>query len=274
MDLALKTAPPAEAPLADPVRHLTSAALEWRDARVRHGFFGRWDGVSEGIYAGLNAGPGSRDDAAAVRTNRGRIARVLGLPAGNLLSAWQVHSPRALVVDAPSEGERPQCDALVTRTPGLGLCILTADCAPLLFADFHAGVIGAAHAGWRGAHTGVIEATLEAMEGLGASADRVHVAVGPCISKRVYEVGPEFEAAITGPEGWAERLFTPGVGDRRMFDLKGYVKGRLARAGVRIADISPACTFSDADAFFSHRRSLRDAEPDYGRNASVIALSA
>lgn len=263
------TAHAQTAPIAAPVAKASDLATV---PTLRHGFFGRPGGVSTGIYSGLNVGSGSRDAPEAVAENRARVARHFGVGVDHLVSAWQVHSPTALLVDAPWRGDRPQGDALVTATPGLALCILTADCAPVLLADPEVGVIAAAHAGWRGAWSGVLEATLEMMGTLGARRANVLAAIGPCIHQSAYEVGPEFADQVLSSDAWARGLFIPGKADRLMFDLPAYVAGRLQRAGVARIETSGQCTFASADLSFSHRRSLSEKASDYGRNASVICL--
>ncbi|WP_426032847.1 peptidoglycan editing factor PgeF [Cypionkella sp. TWP1-2-1b2] len=237
----------------------------------RHGFFTRKGGASSGIFAGLNCGTGSTDQADAVAINRARVAEALDLAADHLVSVHQVHSPDALHITAPLR-VRPQADAMVTATPGLGLAILTADCQPVLFADAKAGVIGAAHAGWRGAKDGVLEATLVAMEALGASRGRIAAVIGPCISQSAYEVGPEFFEAFTDDDPETRRFFAQGQADRMLFDLPGYGVWRLRAAGVGRAEWTRHCTFSDASRFFSYRRTTHAGEADYGRLLSVIRL--
>jgi polyphenol oxidase len=237
---------------------------------VTHGFFTREGGVSGGIYASLNGGPGSGDDAAAVAGNRGRIAGWLG--AKHLVSLHQVHSADVVRVTGPWEGDRPRADAMVTDRPGLALGVLTADCAPVLLADIQAGVVGAAHAGWKGALGGVLEATVEAMEGLGAERDRVVAAIGPVISQRAYEVGPEFVECFLDEDQENGRHFAGGQADRAMFDLPGFCLARLRAAGVGIAAWTGHCTYSDPRRFFSYRRACHAGEPDYGRLVAAIAL--
>lgn len=251
---------------------LQSGALA-RLGGVRHGFFGRQGGVSTGIYASLNAGPGSGDDPAAVAENRARIAAAMGVGADRLLSLHQVHSALAVVVDGPWTQARPQADALVTRTPGLALSALAADCAPVLFADAEACVIAAAHAGWKGALGGVLEATIAAMESLGAQAARVVAAIGPCIGQKSYEVGPEYAARFVAADPDDARFFAQGRGDRLLFDLSGYCAQRLSRAGVGEIEVLDRDTCAEADAFFSNRRAVQREEGDYGRNLSAIALA-
>lgn len=245
---------------------ITSDALS-----PRHGFFTRKGGASSGIFAGLNCGTGSTDQAEAVAINRARVAEALDLAPDHLVSVHQVHSPDALHVTAPLK-VRPQADAMVTATPGLGLAILTADCQPVLFADAKAGVIGAAHAGWRGAKDGVLEATLLAMESLGASRTNIAAVIGPCISQAAYEVGPEFFEGFTDDNPETRRFFAQGPRDRMLFDLPGYGLWRLRAAGVGHAEWTRHCTFSDASRFFSYRRTTHAGEADYGRLLSVIRL--
>ncbi|MBP7242164.1 peptidoglycan editing factor PgeF [Amaricoccus sp.] len=241
-------------------------------AGARHGFFTRRGGASSGVYRGLNCGPGSRDQAEAVRLNRARVAQALAVPPERLLSLHQIHSAEAVVATPEGWSERPRADAMVTDRPGLALGVLTADCAPVLFHDAGAQVIGAAHAGWRGALDGVLEATLEAMEGLGAATARVRAVVGPTISQRAYEVGPEFYYRFADEDPAHARYFAQGEGDRMRFDLPVFVLDRLRAAGVAEAAWIGACTYSDPDRFFSYRRTTRAGETDYGRLISAIAL--
>lgn len=250
---------------------IASALLE--TPAVRHGFFGREGGVSRGIYASLNAGIGSKDDAGAVETNRARIAAAMAVAPERLVGLYQIHSARALRVSGPWETERPQADALVSTVPGLALCILAADCAPVLLADAEAGVIGAAHAGWQGALGGVIEATLDEMARAGARRERIRAAIGPCIGQASYEVGPEYVARFAAADPGNARFFAPGAGDRAHFDLKAYCRARLEGAGVRATDVLAPDTCAAADRYFSNRRAVKTGEPDYGRNASVITLA-
>ncbi len=238
---------------------------------VRHGFFGRAGGVSEGIYATLNAGTGSNDDPAAVAENRRRIAAAFGAAPSHLVGVHQVHSPDAVFVEAPWPGERPHADALVTTTPGIVLSVLTADCAPILLADESAGVIAAAHAGWKGALAGVIWTTLLAMMAHGAKQERIKAAIGPCIHQDSYEVGPEFEARFADDVSFAA-YFAPGQGDRRLFDLPRFCAGRLRVAGVRHVEVLPFDTYAHPTALHSHRRSVHENLGDYGRNCAAIAL--
>ena len=246
---------------------LTSDAL----SPLRHGFFTRRGGASSGIFEGLNCGGGSSDQADVVAINRGRVAHALGVDPGRLITVNQVHSSDVAHISAPPE-DRPRADALVTATPGLALAVLTADCQPVLFADAEAGVIGAAHAGWRGALDGVLEATLEGMETLGARRDRIVAVIGPTISQRSYEVGPEFFDTFMADEPGNARFFAGGEGDRMHFDLPGFSLARLRAAGVRQALWTRHCTYSDPERFFSYRRSVHAGEADYGRLISTIRL--
>jgi YfiH family protein len=249
---------------------LNAAAPVWTAAAldgVRHGFFGREGGVSAGIYASLNAGTGSDDDPAAVAENRKRIAAALSVE--QLIGVHQVHSPDAVFVHAPWSGERPRADALVTTTPGLAISVLTADCTPILLADRDAGVIGAAHAGWKGALGGVIESAVGLMRSHGAT--RISAAIGPCIHQASYEVGPEFEAAFLAKDARYAHFFAPGKDDRLQFDLPGFCASRLRAAGVAV-EIAPLDTYTQEQKLFSHRRSVHRKEPGYGRNCAAIAL--
>lgn len=240
-------------------------------APLRHGFFGRQGGASSGIFAGLNCGQGSTDQAEAVTINRARVAGAMAVAPEALVGVHQVHSPEVVTVEGPLAA-RPRADAMVTRVPGLALSILSADCQPALFADAEAGVVGAAHAGWKGTLHGVLEATVEAMEGLGARRDRIAVAIGPTISQRAYEVGPEFMDQVLAADERAARFFAQGQGDRLHFDLPGYGLLRLRQAGVAEAEWTRHCTYSDPARFFSYRRSVHQKEADYGRLISVIRL--
>jgi purine-nucleoside/S-methyl-5'-thioadenosine phosphorylase / adenosine deaminase len=252
---------------------LTSASLAVLPG-VCHGFFTREGGVSAGLYASLNCGLGSGDDLDRVAENRTRALARLGLPAGRLATAYQVHSNRAAVAEAPwPADERPRVDALATRTPGLALGILTADCVPVLFADREAGVVAAAHAGWRGALDGVLEATLAVMQRLGARAASTQAAVGPAIEQPSYEVGPEFPTPFLDQDP-ANRDFFRAAPRRGhfLFDLKGYVARRLASAGVGEVESLAADTCADGARFFSYRRACLKGEQAYGRLLSAIAL--
>jgi polyphenol oxidase len=240
---------------------------------VVHGFYGRTGGVSSGIYESLNAGPGSGDDAANVAENRRRISDDMGVAPDRLMSAYQVHGAQALMVDKPFMGERPEADGLVTRCPSLATTILTADCAPVLFADPSARIVAAAHAGWKGALGGVLEATLEKMCKLGASKSRIVAAIGPCIGQASYEVGPEFVTTFLDADSANARFFIPATDDRSFFDLKRFCAGRLRAAGVGAIDILPHDTCALAQDFFSNRRRTLAGEPDYGRNLSAIRIT-
>ncbi|MGE0828321.1 MAG: peptidoglycan editing factor PgeF [Hyphomonadaceae bacterium] len=241
---------------------------------VRHGFFGREGGVSTGIYASLNAGPGSKDDSNAVAENRRRIAAAMRAAPERLLSLHQVHSAVAITVDAPWSGPRPEADALVTKTPGLALTALSADCAPILLADSEAGVIAAAHAGWKGALAGVTDAAIEAMVAAGARPAHIIAAIGPCIRQPSYEVGLEFEEKFLAADAANAAFFRPGPSGKPHFDLPAYVAARLTRFGVERIDSLAIDTYSDETALFSHRRSVHAGAPDYGRNCAAIALTA
>jgi YfiH family protein len=237
---------------------------------IRHGFFGREGGASRGIYASLNAGTGSDDDPAAVAENRARVAGAMGVAPTHLIGVHQVHSPHAALVEAPWTGERPQADALVTMTPGLAISVLTADCTPVLMADADAGVIAAAHAGWKGALGGVLESAVALMCAHGAK--RIVAAIGPCIHQRSYEVGPEFEAAFVARDAAFARFFVPGQANRRQFDLPGFCADRLRAAGVAEIETLPLDTYTEDTHLFSHRRGVHRKEPGYGRNCAAIAL--
>jgi len=237
----------------------------------RHGFFTRRGGVSSGIFAGLNCGTGSNDQRDAVAANRRLVATAMGVSETHLLGVHQVHSAQVLHVTAPPSGAPPRCDAMVTEVPGLALGILTADCQPVLFADRKAGIIGAAHAGWKGALGGILAQTVRAMEALGATRDNIHAVIGPAISQQAYEVGPEFQAQFTEADPAFARFFARGRDDRLRFDLPGFGLSRLRDEGLgRVADLGH-CTYSDATRFYSYRRATHLGEPDYGRLISAIA---
>lgn len=241
-------------------------------AGTRHGFFTRRGGASSGIFAGLNCGLGSGDQREAVALNRARVAAALLVPPQRLLTLHQVHSAEVVVAGPEGWADRPRADAAVTATPGIALGVLTADCAPVLLHEPDAHVIGAAHAGWRGALGGVLEATVTAMEGLGARREAVRAVIGPAISRRAYEVGPEFLQRFLAEEAGHDRFFSPGQGDRLRFDLPSFVLDRLHTAGVGQAEWIGACTYSDAARFYSCRRATHAGEPDYGRLISAIGL--
>jgi YfiH family protein len=239
---------------------------------IPHGFLGRRGGVSQGVCAGLNVGLGSGDDPAAIAENRRRAVAAVA-PGARLVTVHQAHSPDALYAEAPwPDGARPQADAIVTDRPGLALGILTADCTPVLLADREAGVIAAAHAGWKGALGGVIESTLALMERHGADRARVAAAIGPVIARKSYEVDEGFLRRFAEADPANDRFFTPGRTSHHQFDLEAYVLARLAAAGVTRAEALGLDTYSDPERFFSYRRATHRAEPDYGRQLSLIAL--
>jgi len=241
---------------------------------IRHAFFTRQGGVSEGIYASLNGGIGSSDEPERVKENRRRMAETLNVAPDALISVYQVHSPDAVLVEGPWGPERPKADAMVTKVPGLALAITTADCGPVLFADAESGVIGAAHAGWRGAVTGVLEATIGAMERLGAERSRIVAVLGPTISQRAYEVGPEFVQRFAEEAPGHDRFFRPSeTPGHAMFDLPGFIGARLNAAGIGSFANLGLCTYSDEERFFSYRRTTHRKEPDYGRLISAITIT-
>ena len=241
-------------------------------APLTHGFFTRKGGASSGVFSGLNCGYGSSDQSEIVTINRARVAQAMDVPPTDMATVHQVHSATVATLDEAPGGETRTADAMVTATPGLALAILTADCQPVLFADADAGVVGAAHAGWKGAQAGVLEATLDAMEALGASRANTSAVIGPSISQRAYEVGPEFLEGFLDDERDNGRFFVNGEGDRYHFDLVGYGLERLRRAGVGQAEWTGHCTYSDPERFYSYRRSVHNRDPDYGRLISVIRL--
>ena len=247
---------------------LTSDAL----APVRHGFFTRKGGASSGVFQGLNCGGGSSDMAEAVTVNRARVAEAMEVTAGQLVGVYQVHSDNVAVVDGPHAGDLPKADALVTRTPGVALSILTADCQPVLFSDAEAGVIAAAHAGWRGALEGVLEATVDAMVDLGATRERIVAVIGPCISQRAYEVGDAFMETFLAEDPAYARFFAGGPAGKPMFDLPSFGLAKLRAAGVGQAEWTGHCTYADPERFFSFRRTTHQQEADYGRLISTIRL--
>jgi len=242
---------------------------------IAHGFFTREGGVSRGIYGSLNCGLGSSDDRACVNENRDRVARRLGASAGRVVTLYQVHSATAVIIDDVIDRDSlPRADALVTRTPELVLGALAADCAPVLFADPVAKVVAAAHAGWRGAVGGVLAATVEAMESIGADRKRIRAAVGPCISQPAYEVGPEFEAEFLRRDPANARFFMRSSGEARpRFDLPLFACDALRHLGLREVESRAACTFADESRFFSYRRSQARKERDYGRQISAIVVT-
>ena len=243
-------------------------------AGVAHGFFTRQGGASTGVYASLNGGVGSKDNPAAVLENRSRMAASLGVAPTALLVPYQIHSADALHVTAPwAEGERPRCDGLVTATKGIALGVTGADCGMILFADGKAGVIGACHAGWKGALTGILEATLAGMEQLGATRANVHCALGPTIAGASYEVGPEFVSRFAEANEGYRRFFASSPRDgHAMFDLPAFIAMRLHAAGVGSFTDLALDTYAHDDRFYSYRRSVHRKEPDYGRLVSAVAL--
>jgi YfiH family protein len=243
-------------------------------SRVRHGFFTRDGGVSQGIYATLNCGLGSNDSPDSVRENRIRAMQMIDQPPGALVTLYQAHTADVVVVDQPWEGQGPQADAMVTTRPGIALGILTADCAPVLLADGKAGVIGAAHAGWKGALAGVLENTVAAMTRLGARPAEMVAAVGPCIAQRSYEVGPDFPAPFLAQSDDNEQFFAPRAPrpGHFLFDLAAYAARRLALAGVAQIIRTPCDTCQEASRFYSYRRATLRGEPDYGRQLSAIVI--
>ncbi len=245
---------------------LTSSAL-----KARHGFFTRRGGASSGVFAGLNCGSGSSDLAEIVEINRARVAAAMEVPIENLVTVHQVHSADVVRVGQPMSA-RPKADAMVTAVPGIGLGILTADCQPVLFSDPVAGVIGAAHAGWRGAQSGVLEAVVAAMVQLGSKPQDIRAVIGPTISQRAYEVGQEFYESFTDQAPETRRFFVNGRAGKFLFDLPSYGLDRLRAAGVGHAEWTGHCTYRDPERFFSFRRTTHAGEADYGRLISVIRL--
>lgn len=243
---------------------------------VAHAFFTRQGGVSEGVYATLNGGVGSSDDPAAVAENRARMARTLGVAPENFLVPYQIHSAEAQAVSAPwPQGGRPRCDGLVTATPGLALGVTGADCGILLFADLTAGVVGAAHSGWKGALTGMVESLVAAMEALGARRANISAALGPTIGPQSYEVGPEFSARFEAEDAGFTEFFAPsGKPGHFLFDLPAFIEMRAERAGLGNFENLRLDTYSDETRFFSYRRTTHRKEPDYGRLVAAVALPA
>jgi YfiH family protein len=241
-------------------------------APVGHGFLGRRGGVSTGFCAGLNVGLGSDDDRQAIQRNRALALEAVA-PGARLVTLHQIHSPIALHVTVPfADNDRPHADAMATDRPGLALGILTADCAPVLFADSKAGIVGAAHAGWKGAFGGVVEAVIAQMERLGADRDNIAAAIGPCIARKSYEVDESFFRRFVETDPAFEHFFAGGQPGHYQFDLEGFVLSRLAAAGLGKVEALGLDTYSDADLFFSYRRATHRGEPDYGRQISMIAL--
>jgi purine-nucleoside/S-methyl-5'-thioadenosine phosphorylase / adenosine deaminase len=243
---------------------------------IHHAFFTRAGGISDGVYASLNGGIGSRDEPERIFENRARMAAVLGIAPDCLLTAYQTHSTDAITVESPWAAKaRPRGDALVTSARGLAMAVTTADCGPILLADAAAGVIGAAHAGWRGALAGVIESTVAAMEKIGAKRSRIVAALGPMIRQHNYEVGPEFVTAFMQHDKGSEIFFKAGQqAGHSLFDLPGYIAHRLGRAGIGQVEDLGHCTYADPERFFSYRRSTHRRENDYGRHVSAIVLAS
>jgi polyphenol oxidase len=241
---------------------------------LRHAFFTRRGGVSEGLYASLNGGLGSSDDPTRVRENRRLMEEELEIAPGTLISVHQVHSPDAVIVESPWSGDRPKADGMVTRVPGLALAVTTADCGPVLFADPNAGVIGAAHAGWRGALTGVLEATIARMEESGAARCRIVAVLGPTISGPAYEVGSDLMTRFIDADPANERFFTAnGRPSHAQFDLPAYIGARLSACGIGEVAALGRCTYTEEEHFFSFRRTTHRGEADYGRLISAITLT-
>ncbi len=242
-------------------------------AGVRHGFFTRAGGVSKGLYEDLNTGVGSKDDPAAVAENRRRVAGWFGRDADDLAACYQIHSAVCRVAEAGWRGDRPEGDAVVSASPGVVCGVLTADCAPVLFADAEAGVVGAAHAGWKGALHGIIHSTVAAMQALGADPRRIVAVVGPTIAQSSYEVGADYQERFEHHDPGSDRFFVPGdAPDKRLFDLPGFVLWRLEQAGVSEAAWTGHDTRTDADRFYSNRRAYLNGEADFGRLMSAITL--
>lgn len=257
--------------MLEPIEANNLKALEG----IRHGFFTRVGGKSEGIYASLNCGFGSSDDPEAVADNRRRVAHWLGSTRNGVVTLYQEHGANAIAVsEPPAQASLPRADAVVTTTPGLVIGVLTADCAPILLADPQARVVAAAHAGWRGAIGGIIEGAIAEMARHGAKRERIRAAIGPCINQPAYEVGPEFEAAVVAGDPAARAFFATPAGAKRVhFDLPGYVAGRLGAAGIAGVEMQSPCTHENESLFFSYRRSTQRKEPDYGRQISAIVVA-
>jgi polyphenol oxidase len=242
---------------------------------IRHGFFTRAGGVSTGIYAGLNCGLGSKDDSALVIENRRRVSQHLGGTYDGVVTLYQVHGATALSIDAPvSRDALPKTDAVVTKTPGLVIGVLTADCAPVLFADPEAKIVAAAHAGWRGAVAGIVESTIVEMERLGAKRERIHAALGPCINQPAYEVGPDFETELLSRDtSFARFLNRANAKAKAHFDLPGFVMARLEATKIANAVSAASCTHANESLFYSYRRTTQRKEEDYGRQISAIVVT-
>jgi len=241
-------------------------------APARHGFFTRIGGASSGIFAGLNCGHGSSDQSEVVSHNRSLVAKALDVTPENLVSLYQYHSADILVAEGPFVPARPKADGMVCSTKGVALAVLSADCMPVLFSDANAGVVGAAHAGWKGALGGVLEALVLAMVNLGARRADISAVIGPCIGQPAYEVGPEFYDHFTAQDASYAKYFVAGQQDRMLFDLPGFGLSRLQNAGLKTVAWTGHCTFSAPDRFFSYRRATKLGQPDYGRLISAIRL--
>ena len=240
---------------------------------IPHGFFGRKGGVSAGLYDGLNVGLGSDDDPLSVRENRDRAVEAV-LPGAKLVTLYQIHSDKVVTIAAETPAEpRPRADAMVTDRPGILLGILTADCVPILFADAEAGVIGAAHSGWKGSLAGVMDETIKAMVELGARRDRIACAIGPCIAQKSYEVDDGFTERFINADPANERFFMDGKANHYQFDIEGYVAARLAGAGILRIECLGEDSYSQPERFFSYRRACHKGEQDYGRQISMIGLA-
>ena len=242
--------------------------------KIAHSFFGRKGGVSKGQYESLNLGQGSQDLAENVTENRARVAKALGTSEPKLLSLSQIHSTEVLIVDAPFTATPPKADGLVTKTPGLAISALAADCGPVLFCDPQAQIIGACHAGWRGALAGVTTETIRAMESLGASRKNIHAVLGPCISQDSYEVGHDYRDTFVAENEAHDRFFKLGPNCKPHFDLKRFIMARLRKDGITEIDALPDCTYAQPDDYFSYRYNTHHKLGDYGRNISAIMLKA
>lgn len=255
--------------LPEPIR---SPLLE-TDSRIAHGFFTRQGGVSTGIYDSLNVGIGSKDDPRSVIENRRRVAAYFGQPPEKLQTLYQVHSPTVVTITEPLISPRPQADAMVTNVAGLILGALSADCGPVLFCEPEAGIIGSAHAGWRGALGGVLENTVEAIVALGGERSKICAVLGPCIGQDNYEVGPEFMAEFTAQDTSYARYFRPSATQpRQMFDLWNFITDRLTATGIKAQSLN-LCTYAQEEQFFSYRRTTHRQEPDYGRQIAAIMIT-
>ena len=239
---------------------------------ITHGFFGRQGGVSKGQYESLNIGHGSNDDTMTITENRARVATALGTTETQLISLSQIHSTEVIILDAPFKGETPKADGLVTKTPGIAISALAADCGPVLFCDPQAAIIGACHAGWRGALAGVTTQTIAAMESLGASRGNIQAVLGPCISQDNYEVGHDYRDTFVAENESYDRFFCLGPNRKPHFDLKRFILAKIRKAGVTQIDSLPDCTYAQPKEYFSYRYNTHQGLEGYGRNISVIML--